>query len=110
MGMSHIKIESGQRHTLSEPEFRISDAVRSTRTADGCVLLDIRHGRILTLNAVGSDIFALLQQGFDNSQIVATIARKFGVAIQNVQADVLAFVETLQMHGILQSVRPNGAL
>ena len=110
IGMSPIEVESDQRHVLSERIFTISDAVRSTRTGDGGVLLDLRHGRILTLNAVGSDIFELLQQGYDQSQIVDTVSRRFGVPIQNVQADVLAFVQTLQRCDILRTIRSNGAL
>ena len=109
IGMSPIEIQSDQRHVLSKRIFRISDAVRGTRTGDGAVLLDLRHGRILTLNVVGSDIFALLQQGFDQSQIADAISVKFAVAIQDVRADVLAFVETLQKRDILQAVPPNGA-
>jgi hypothetical protein len=103
--MSRIEIESDQPHIMNRQTFTISDAVRSTRTEDGCLLLDIRHGRILGLNAVGSNIFELLQRGFDQSQIAETISREFGVDVRAVRADVLAFVETLQEHNILQTIR-----
>jgi hypothetical protein len=105
--MSRIEIESNQPNVMNEQTFTISDAVRSTRTEDGCVLLDIRQGRILGLNPVGSNIFELLQRGFDQSQIADTISKEFGVDIQTVRADVQAFVETLRGHNILQA---HGAL
>jgi hypothetical protein len=103
--MSRIEIESNQPNLMNEQTFTISDAIRSTRTEDGCVLLDIRQGLILGLNPVGSNIFELLQRGFDQPRIADIISKQFGVDLQTVRTDVLAFVETLQAHNILQTNR-----
>lgn len=73
------------------------------------MLLDIRRGRILSLNLVGSHIFEFLQHGFSQSQIADTISKEFGVATEEARADVSDFVETLRKHDILQVVRSDRA-
>lgn len=83
--------------------FRISDAIRSTSSEDGAVLLDVRHGQILGLNRMGSTIFQMLERGLDTDQIAAEISREFGVKIEVVHADVLEFIESLQQRDVLQA-------
>jgi hypothetical protein len=102
-------LEPNRMRTASEPRLRISDAVRSTATKDGRILLDIRQGRILGLNVIGSRIFELLQLGLDQAQIADEISRDFGVNIQMVQADVLDFLRSLQEQHILHFARSDGA-
>jgi hypothetical protein len=82
--------------------FRISDAIRTSVTQDGAILLDIRHGQILGLNRMGSAIFQMLQCGVEPSQIAREISREFGANISEVQVDVLEFIESLQKHGVFE--------
>ncbi len=81
--------------------FKVSDAIRSTATDDGAILLDIRHGQILGLNRIGSAVFQMLKRGLEPPQIVAEISREFGTNAGQVQADVLEFIESLQEHHVL---------
>jgi Coenzyme PQQ synthesis protein D (PqqD) len=86
---------------MREAMFRVSDAIRSTVTVDGAILLDIRHGQILGLNRMGSAIFQMLKCGLEPPQIAAAISREFGTNVAAVQADVLEFIENLQKHDVL---------
>jgi coenzyme PQQ synthesis protein D (PqqD) len=107
--MRPTEIEPVRLPCASQSAFRISNTVRSTSTADGCVLLDIHHGRILGLNVVASLVFDMLRRGLDQNQIADEISRKFDVSVNDVRADVFQLIETLQKYNILQPIRPDGA-
>jgi hypothetical protein len=85
--------------------FKISDAIRSTCTKDGAVLLDIHQGRILGLNKMGSRVFEMLHRGLDQDQIAGEISKDFGVDADYARTDVLDFIKTLQRHNVLQVSR-----
>ena len=85
--------------------FRISDTIRSTETRDGAIVLNIHHGEIFCLNVVGSKILDLLKRGHDESRIAEEISREYGANREIVRADVLQFIDSLQKHHILQSIR-----
>jgi hypothetical protein len=88
---------------LEEAMFKISDAIRSTSTQDGAVLLDIHQGRILGLNKMGSRVFKMLQGGLDQDQIASEISKDCGADVDYVRTDVLDFIKTLQQHNVLQA-------
>jgi len=85
--------------------FEISDAIRSTCTEDGTVILDIHHGRILGLNRMGSRIFEMLQSGLDQDQIAGEISKDCGVDADYVRTDILDFIKTLHEHNVLRASR-----
>ena len=80
-----------------------SDTVRSTNTPDGRVLLDVRQGRMFSVNRVGSTILTLIETGWDETRIAEEISRTYSVSIDIVRLDVRDFCETLRKHGILQA-------
>lgn len=84
---------------------RVSDTIRRTETADGGVLLDVQRGQMFCLNVVGAKILELIQQGYDESRIADEISRAYGTSKDAVLADVIEFIEALQKHHILQSIR-----
>jgi len=83
---------------------KIDDGVRSTHEADGGVILDINHGRMFTLNIVGSKIVGMLERGFDESQIVEEITHFFKIRYDIVERDVHEFLQCLETHKLLQPV------
>lgn len=85
-----------------ETMFKVSDAIRSTSTEDGAVLLDIHRGSVLGLNRMGSRVFELLLGGLDPDQIAAEISKDFGVDAIQVRNDIIDFIRTLEEHNILQ--------
>jgi hypothetical protein len=78
-----------------------SNTIRSTRTQDGRVLLDIRHGQMFSVNAVGSRILELIELGWDESRIATEISQSFAASIAVVRDDVRDFIEELRKREIL---------
>jgi hypothetical protein len=89
--------------------FALADTIRRTQTEDGGILLDIHHGQMFSLNAVGSQMIELLEKGFDEGQIAAHVARAYAADIETIRADVRDFIAVLKKHHILQ-VRSAGAV
>jgi hypothetical protein len=87
--------------------FRISDAIRSTSSREGTVLLDLQQGRILSLNRLGSRVFEMLRDGRDVDQIAGEISNDFGVEADDVRADVLDFICSLREHNVLSATGPD---
>ena len=85
--------------------FKISDAIRSTCTEDGAILLDIHEGQILGLNKMGSRVFEMLQSGLDQDQIAGEISKDCGVDVDYVRSDVVDFIHMLENHRVLQATR-----
>jgi Coenzyme PQQ synthesis protein D (PqqD) len=81
----------------------ISDSVRSTRTEDGRILLDLRHGQMFSLNVVGSRILDLIEQGWDEARISEEISRTYGTTIEVARTDVHDFIEALCKDSIIQA-------
>lgn len=82
--------------------FRISNAVRRTQTDDGAILLDVRYGRMFSLNPIGASILELLDSGFDETQVAERISEACAMSTQAVRADVHDFIEVLYKHNLLQ--------
>ena len=89
--------------------FRLSDTIRRSDTPDGGILLDVHHGRMFCLNPTGAKIVELLQQGHDESRIVEEVRKQYGVNEEVVRADVAEFIESLERHDILKTVRSTEA-
>lgn len=83
--------------------FKISDAIRSTSTPDGAVLLDVQRGRMLRLNSMGSRVFAMLRRGLDENQIADEIGRDCGVDADYARIDILDFIRTLREQDVLEA-------
>lgn len=81
----------------------ISDTIRSTQTLDGRVVLDIRRGRMFSVNSVGSKILELLEQGQNEPRIAEEISRIYATNIEVVRPDVHDFIEALRAHGIVKA-------
>jgi hypothetical protein len=80
------------------PEF---ERPRSVHTPDGGILLDIRNGRMFSLNCSGSAMFQLLEQGLSEERIVAELANRFGIAAEIVKRDLSQFCSSLRNRGLL---------
>jgi hypothetical protein len=72
-----------------------SKSVRDVETADGAVLLDIRQGLCLSMNAVGARIWSLLKLQRSWDEITACISEEFAAPLDEVQTDAHAFIEAL---------------
>jgi hypothetical protein len=81
--------------------YRISDGVRTTDGPDGGAILDIRHGRIFALNRTGSLIFARLELGQTEAQIVTQLGQEFGTEPETLARDLSQFLDHLMRHKLI---------
>lgn len=86
---------------------RVPEHVRKAQSQDGTVLLDVRHGRMFTLNLVGSRILGLLDQQYTTTQIAQELNREFGISADVAMQDVEEFVATLEKHHLIDARRPD---
>ena len=80
----------------------VSDSLRSAHNSDGGVVLDIRHGRMYSLNVVGSRILELLKQNLDEAAIAAEISRQFAIGLDMATTDVREFLGSLERHHLIE--------
>jgi hypothetical protein len=78
-----------------------SERPRSVHTADGGVVLDIRSGKMFSLNATGSTIFQMLEQGSPEDRIVEELVRRFAIPTDVAKTDIAQFCEALKVHALL---------
>lgn len=57
-------------------------------TDDGCVLLDIQHDRLLKLNLIAAEMWALLSSGHAEAEIVSRLAEKYHASEDLIAADL----------------------
>lgn len=80
-----------------------SETVRSAKTDDGRVLLDVRYGQMFSVNVVGSNILELVEKGWDEARIAEEITRAYAMNIEVVRTDVHEFIASLYRHRILKA-------
>lgn len=86
-------------------DFRPAAHVRAACTPDGAVLLDLRTGRYLALNTVGSAVWAELDAGGSLHDLPARLAERFEAPPEKVADDVRRFVAQLAASGLVEPGR-----
>jgi hypothetical protein len=84
----------------------LADSFRRVSGTDGGVVLDLRRGTMFRLNPLGSQILDLLESGEALADIANRISAEFGVALDVVQADIKDFLDSLELHGVLDPRGP----
>ena len=83
--------------------YEVSAGVRSTRSEDGAILLDLTRGQVLRLNSTGSLVFEYLRQGQTEAQIVDRLNRDFPVSERILRSDVREFIQALAQKKLICS-------
>jgi hypothetical protein len=65
------------------------------------VILDLASGRYFGLNAVGTRIWTLLDQGTSIEEIVRTVAEEYDADADEIDRDVKALIEDLSSRGLI---------
>jgi hypothetical protein len=79
----------------------LSPDARSTHTADGAVVLDIRQGHMYTFNSTGSSILRMLEAGVEEKEIAPMLVREFSADPETAEADTGEFLDLLRQHALL---------
>jgi len=90
--------------TLSSTVVAVTDQV-STPLAGATVILHLGTGFYLTLNAVGSRIWTLVQHPVPVESIRDTLVREYDVAPGRCEEDLLQVLQDLAQHKLIE-VRP----
>ena len=75
--------------------------VRSSVTADGVLLMDIRTGQIFSANAVAARIWSGLEEGLSIPAIVDAIVQQTGADAATVERDAVEFLNTLRVRALI---------
>jgi hypothetical protein len=86
-----LRLAAGMRSDRLRP----SASVRASRSKDGLVLLDVEGGALLAANAIGADIWRLIEEGCAADEIAHRIAAEYDVDIDRATRDVDAFLSAL---------------
>jgi hypothetical protein len=69
---------------------------------DGIAILDLRSNLYFSLNAVGAEVWRRLAAPQTEAELVAHVARHFGVAPGVCGPDLAALIEALAAHGLIE--------
>lgn len=87
----------------AEAGYRISETLRSMHSQDGAVLLDLRQGRMFSVNPVGSRILALMKDRTSKSEIVNVLTQEFEVSRATAEKDLREFLAVLAQHKLIEA-------
>lgn len=77
------------------------ETIRRLSNIDGGVLLDLRRGKLLRVNVVGTKVLDLLEQGNSQTQIAEKLSAEFQIALSDAEADVSEFLALLKTQGVI---------
>jgi hypothetical protein len=75
--------------------------LRATVNQDGAAILDLRAGRISTLNSSGAYVWQALGRGEEIDTISEGLAQQTSEAVDAVKQDIVEFLEALKKQGLL---------
>jgi hypothetical protein len=84
-----------------------SDTIRRISSADGAIVLDLARGTMFRLNLTGSKILDLLEQGVSPAKVAKQLSVEWDVPIEVVQNDLSHFMQSLQIHRLIDSLAEN---
>jgi Coenzyme PQQ synthesis protein D (PqqD) len=88
--------------------YDISAGVRSTRSEDGAIVLDIDHGQMFRLNPVGALILESLGKGCAEAEIAREIACQYNISEEAASADIREFLQSLEAYKLVRVRRGEG--
>ncbi len=80
---------------------RLAEGLKTVVNADGGIALDTRRGLMVRLNPTGALILELLAVDSTEDQITIEIARRCHTDVNQVAADVHAFLLSLSDRGLI---------
>lgn len=82
--------------------FTISPNLRRGDGPDGCIVLNIEQGHMLSLNMTAARILSLIEEGCDEQEIVEKIALRYQLDRATVNKDVHEFLGMLRTHKLIE--------
>lgn len=79
----------------NEKDFLIS------HIGDEVVLMDVKDGRYISVNQVGSNIWNLMERPVTISSIITTLIETYDIEEEQCEHETLAFLNKIQEHNML---------
>ncbi len=87
--------------SLERARITIPDQVLSQDLQGETVILDLKDGQYYGLNAVGSRIWAMLQDGRSPEAIIAALTDEYRISSERARGDLSGFLSVLQTRGLV---------
>jgi hypothetical protein len=84
----------------------LAQNIRTVSSADGGIALDLGRGTMFRLNPLGSQILEMLGRGEPIPRIAEQISAECDVRLDVVQTDLREFLDSLELHGVLDPRGP----
>ncbi len=84
-----------------DSQLRPSDQVVGSKVGEETVLLHLGNDTYYGLDAVGTQIWALIKKGLATPDICRKLADDYGVDLETIETDVRQFLTELEAQGIV---------
>ena len=84
--------------------YKLKSDVLAQKVVDEMVILEPENGEYFTVNGVGSEMIALLEEGKSEDEVVAAMTEKFAVDAEEVRADYQQLLAQLEAQGLVEVV------
>lgn len=84
--------------------YKLKSDVLAQKVVDEMVILEPENGEYFTVNGVGSEMIALLEEGKCEDEVVAAMTEKFAVDAEEVRADYQQLLAQLEAQGLVEVV------
>jgi Coenzyme PQQ synthesis protein D (PqqD) len=92
----------GSSMASSEQKIRRRANVETRPLPQGAVLVDMDSGRCYRLNRVGAEIWSMLESPSDLGQVCASVAARYGRAVDTIEPEIRELVERLTKEQLLE--------
>jgi hypothetical protein len=93
----------GSRVKVLNRRLRVNGSVVSAELENEAVLLNVETGIYFGIDAVGTEIWKLLEEGATEDEIVARLLEEYDVEAAELRTDVIEFLDVLQKNGLAQA-------
>lgn len=90
-------------------QLKIDPTVRATPgDEDGSVLINLKTGKVFSLNGLGAKIWAKLEEGLTFEAVLDALLREYDVPRQRLLSDLETFVGQLEKKELVQRCQLSG--
>ena len=90
-------------------QLKIDPTVRATPgDEDGSVLINLKTGKVFSLNGLGAKIWAKLEEGLTFEAVLDSLLREYDVPRQRLLSDLETFVGQLEKKELVQRCQLSG--
>lgn len=84
-------------------QFNIHPEVRTTPgDEDGSVLINLRSGKVFSLNGVGAKVWSMLEQGATFEGVLRELGREYNLPSEELRNDLDGFINELTRKDLLR--------